>query len=768
MSDLIYSRAFLSHSSFDKPLVEKIAKAMGNKCVYDNMAFEPGMPTLNEILRGMSLSEVFVLFISDTALESDWVKAEISNAKDMSADDIKRILPIIIDKNIRHDDDRIPKWLKDSYNIQFIDNENIILNKIYTRLRMFALSKNSSNQKETFVGRSKLFDQFNTAISSSIDLTPTYIIAYNYLTGIGRRAFMKEALRRMQLLERFQEPIVVSLNKYESLESFIYQLNSIKKIPEIWELDLSKKTIEEKIEIAKDLVQKFVDACELIFIEDDGSFILPTHKIASWFQSIIDDTRFKNRLTVVLISHFRPDHTNIRSTANLGLSFPIDELSKEDTLTLFRLLLRNNRNSIKATDEDIKSIADVLTGVPAQVYYAIELLRCDRAYALVHLNEIKTYSDTFPISLLNELKKNTDALQLLIFLSKEDIVSLEIIEQVFGETVNVNESLSTLSDYGCISMVMGNLGFIKLSPTVARFIQRSEISLDSNVQHAYEQTISNFDQKNLDELLREDYSKFVISLRAFIATGKTIPEKYFMPSLVLKSIIQEYNNGKYEYVVELCKSLLANKTFDNEIEWSTRYRLSMAYARLNKTDEFFDSLSYFKENGNLLDVNFMLGFYHRIRDKHDRALEYFEKALSINPNHQSSLREKVNSLLAIERFDDALDLARANYQANKTDVLHAHAYFKALICSKTKNMQSVAEIDIIMEQIQKSKDKRAYDILRCMEGEYAFYVNHDQKRAEDLLNEAIHINSNKEYAKRALQRIYRITGNKAKDEKVKL
>lgn len=234
MNTLKFSRAFLSHSSMDKVLVEKIAKSMGDKCVYDNMTFEPGMPILSEILKGMLQSDVFVLFISENSLESDWVKKEITNAKEMSADDIKRILPIIIDKNIKHKDSRIPEWLRNSYNLKYIDNETIILSKIYTKLRYFAFIENSSNQKDAFVGRSKLFDQFNSAINSSIDRTPTYIIAYNYLTGIGRRAFMKEALRRMQLLERFQEPIIISLNKSESLESFIYSLNSIKKVPDIW------------------------------------------------------------------------------------------------------------------------------------------------------------------------------------------------------------------------------------------------------------------------------------------------------------------------------------------------------------------------------------------------------------------------------------------------------------------------------------------------------------------------------------------------------
>ncbi len=37
------SKAFLSHSSKDKPLVEKIARQLGrNNCHYDNLTFEAG------------------------------------------------------------------------------------------------------------------------------------------------------------------------------------------------------------------------------------------------------------------------------------------------------------------------------------------------------------------------------------------------------------------------------------------------------------------------------------------------------------------------------------------------------------------------------------------------------------------------------------------------------------------------------------------------------------------------------------------------------
>lgn len=40
MGNLKYGRAFLSHSSMDKALVGKIAKAMGDKCVYAKRALQ--------------------------------------------------------------------------------------------------------------------------------------------------------------------------------------------------------------------------------------------------------------------------------------------------------------------------------------------------------------------------------------------------------------------------------------------------------------------------------------------------------------------------------------------------------------------------------------------------------------------------------------------------------------------------------------------------------------------------------------------------------
>ena len=62
--------------------------------LYDQLTFEEGMKTLDEILKGMAASDIFVLFLSNAALESDWVKIEISNAKLLlDTSQLERILP---------------------------------------------------------------------------------------------------------------------------------------------------------------------------------------------------------------------------------------------------------------------------------------------------------------------------------------------------------------------------------------------------------------------------------------------------------------------------------------------------------------------------------------------------------------------------------------------------------------------------------------------------------------------------------------------------
>ena len=114
------NKIFLSHSSTDKPYVSYIANQFGkDHCTYDAACFEAGMKNLDEIFREMDKSSIFVVFISDASLESDWVKKELSIADERLHHDaykLSQIFPIIIDPSITHSNvvrscSRLSSWI---------------------------------------------------------------------------------------------------------------------------------------------------------------------------------------------------------------------------------------------------------------------------------------------------------------------------------------------------------------------------------------------------------------------------------------------------------------------------------------------------------------------------------------------------------------------------------------------------------------------------------------------------------------------------------
>ena len=77
------------------------------------MTFEEGMKTIDEINVYLNETSLFVIFLSNASLDSDWVKYELCKAKDLFDENkIKRIYPIIIDSNITYKNKKIQNGVK--------------------------------------------------------------------------------------------------------------------------------------------------------------------------------------------------------------------------------------------------------------------------------------------------------------------------------------------------------------------------------------------------------------------------------------------------------------------------------------------------------------------------------------------------------------------------------------------------------------------------------------------------------------------------------
>jgi hypothetical protein len=458
------AKAFLSHSSKDKPLVEKIAESLGrNNCHYDSLTFGAGEKTLHEIFEGLEDTDIFVLFISENSLESEWVDTEIRRAKKLNDKKIiDRIFPLIIDSKIDHNDSRIPEWIKKPYNIQHFDNEVLIFKKIKQFLRESSFKKYSHlrDLNDLFVGRHDLLQEFERKIINIENSKPTCIIASSYFEGIGRRTFLKNGLIKTRITDKWYEPVIIPINQKESIEDFIYKLNFVQKNADIFSYDFAKAEIGEKITLATECITKFVKSGEVLFVIDEGSIILPNHEIVDWFKKIISDQALQNQISICLISKFKPYAPILRRLGNT-IYFPVNELSMPDTQTLFIQYLKLIGQNL--TPEQIKYFLQFLKGIPGQIIYAANLIdTVGPVQAMKHINDIIEFDEFRALSIFEFLKDNELGKQILIALSKFEIISYELIYQIFGESEEVYETIQKLFDLSLFFPVSSTHEYLKL------------------------------------------------------------------------------------------------------------------------------------------------------------------------------------------------------------------------------------------------------------------------------------------------------------------
>ncbi|MDR0941323.1 MAG: TIR domain-containing protein [Bacteroidales bacterium] len=746
------NKAFLSHSSKQKDLVIQIAKNLGKaQCVYDDFEFESGMPIFDEIKRGIENSDVFVLFISDDSLTSDWVKKEITEVKNLIDNGMdKQFYPILIDNSIDvSSDNRIPDWIK-KYLLKPLTNHYIITQKIKQRLREISIEKNPifKAKESLFIGRQDAFDSFESKIYSIDDIKPKSIIVSG-IEGIGRRTFLTKALQRDRRINETYRPIYITLDKKESIEDFILKIkDSNGENPKDFLEQLSGLDYEQKVSIAKELLLEVKKSNEFIFVIDSGCIIQPTKQIANWFLEIIDNKEFDNIFTLCVISMFRPSNEALRNNKNLLLHFSLTSLSEKDTEKLF--VKYCSLLEIELKKEQSQEILSILNGIPSQTHYAVEQIK---EFGIIdtirNKQNIIDFGATKVYYLIDDIKKKGNfAFDLLILLSKLDFISYDLLYSIVGDTPETDELLEDFFIKGVFDLIGANKEYIKIHYAISDFLIRSKAKLNPIYQQKITDNIKAFFREEGHTTDFQDISALLHYVKGALIAGMSIQPKYYIPSFVLKTIVELYNNGHYQTVISLVDRTLENpKKLDENLIREFSYWLCLSLARLS--DKRFETEV---ESIDGADFKFLYGFYFRIKKQYDLAERSLKEALERNPNSQKAKRELVNVLLVKNKFSEALDLAKSNYENQRLNAFHIQAYF---ICLTHKHFLSKTDIDTIEEllkNIDRSFESKAKNIAPVMKGEYEFYVKKDVPKAIAILQKCAKKDN---YAKKTLAEIYK-------------
>jgi tetratricopeptide (TPR) repeat protein len=703
-------KCFLSHSSLDKPYVREVyAKLRKESVIFDEMTFEEGMSPSEEIIAGLDDTSLFVLFISHNALESPWVRDELSRAKDrVDQGIIDRIYPIIIDESITYADKRIPGWMKKGFNIQHIRQTKVCARKINARMREISWKTHPTlkEREQIFVGRNDQIKRLEERLDDLSLPTPQVVIASG-LSSIGRKAFLRNSLKKASVIRESYEFPLISLETTDSIEDFILKLDDL-GLSESRPLKNALNTrIDQKIQMALDLAQDIAREKERVLIEDRGAIVQYDGEIVDWFSSIIEQMKGSDHVLFCISSKFRAN----KRIARQNPAFYMEELPELDKAERSGLLKRYSRfKKLEIEKDDLLFFADLLTGYPDQVIFAVDTISDSSVYEAKRSSHvIQEYASDKARVIVEQYRDDQKALDFLYLLSKFEFVSFDFIFGLVGE----NEYYEILNSF-LISSVCERLGgngdYIRLNEVVRDYIARNRFGMPVAFAERLREYVKEFLATYQDD--NKDISEYIFSMQEALISGASIDERILIPSYFLKTIRHLYDaNRNYKEVIRLSDRVLVNEAYlHKDIVIHIRFMKCQALARLREPD-FFSEVKHIPEPDN----SFLHGFFYRISGQQEKALTSYQRVLQRKPNDFKTKSEIVLVYMQSDEHELAYDLAKEVYERIPNNPLNANNYLSCLFYKDRHEVdrQLLEELALRLKSNPSNRSQEMYSSARA-------------------------------------------------------
>lgn len=727
-------KCFLSHSSSDKDRYVRIVKELLRKgaTIYDEDTFEAGMSPSEEIINGLDETSIFVIFISESALESKWVKDELSMAKEkVDSGKIDRIYPIIIDEGITFADKRIPQWMKEGFNIQHIRQPKVAARKVNSRIRELTWKNHPTlrDREKIFVGRNEKIQHVEERFDD-YDIEPPLVFIASGLNSIGRKSFIKHSLKKANVIRDSYEFPQVSMDESDSIEDFILKINDLGFTDQIKTEDLLETRLEEKIHIASTLVNCIVAERERVLIEDRGSIIQFDGEIVDWFVNIINKITDREHLTFCISSKFR---------ANRSLRYRIPAFYMEEVPELERferngLLSRYSKyRGLDLSRDDLSFFSDILTGYPEQVIFAVDMIAETSVFEAKRSSHlIQEYATDKAKLVVESLKDDQKSLNFLYFLSKFEFISFDFLFEVVSEEIY----FPILSDF-LLSSVCERLGassdYVRVNEVIKDYVDRSRFGIPTEFTDKLKEHVKDFINSESDD--NRDISDYIFSIQEALVSGVNIPDRLLVPSYFIKTIRAIYKKGgaaSYKEVIRLSDRVLLKSAYLHENVLAHIYFLKcQALARLRDPD-FFGVVKLVSEPESL----FLHGFYYRIQGNQEKAINNYNRVLQKRPNDFRAKSELVLIYMQSDDHELAYELAKQIYNRAPNNPINANNYLSCIF-QKDKNQADRSLIEEIVGRLESDPSDRAQEMYSSARAKILAHFDHDIEGAYELLEETI-------------------------------
>ncbi|MDD2896253.1 MAG: toll/interleukin-1 receptor domain-containing protein [Aliarcobacter sp.] len=725
-------RAFLSHSSSDKDFyVRKVAEWLGkDNIIYDEFTFEEGEKALDEILKGLDKTDLFVLFLSNNALNSDWVKREITEAKNrLNESQISKIFPIIIEDGITYEDKRIPQWLKNTYNIKPIKRAQVAAKKIHNKLREISWTKHPQLKKRQnlFVGRNSEQEAFEERIHDFDKLKPLVVIASS-IPGVGRRTFLHKALVKTNITDCPHQPSSIFLDRNVSIEDFILKLNDLGFIDFGNKLlSLSDKSIDDKIELIHQIMNATYENKELIYIVDDGCLVNYERKVTKWFEDTIMTYEKSNYPIFCIASRYQVNFSN-RPNGDKFYFVKLNELNPNERKRLFSQLL--DIYKIDLSKEDFNMVLELLFGFPEQIMFAVDLIKEDNSPIVNKLSILTSYNSDKAAVILNKYEKDDKTLSFIRLLAQFDIISCDFIFLIVDEKIYFPILEKLVSEHVC-ELIGIDGEIIRLNDIIRDYIKRNKIELEVEYKTKINLLVKKLVEK--DDIFERDSSEYIFAMKEALRTGISIDERLLIPSHYLRCMKDMYyNNGSLDRIIELADIILQKK--DNLEEFvlqDIRYYLCLALAR-KQDGRFLSEVQFIRGD----EHPFLLGYYYRLNGRYDDALTQFNMIKDALYVGSRCKREIVQVYVQLGEYEKGLKFARKNYEENRGNQFHTQAYFNCLINSENPKENDV-ELKLLIQNLRTIDSEQSNEMADIANAMYIARVENNKIKSFDSISDTV-------------------------------
>lgn len=763
------SRAFLSHSSIDKDFVRPIAELFGkDKCVFDEVTFEAAMKNIDEIFTNMDTTDIFVYFISNSSLNSEWVTMELNLAEkklNFNTHKLKQIFPIIIDPKIQYSDERIADFLKkgpDSYNLRHVKNYKLAYKKILSQQFNLKMSRDSKfeERKNLFYGRDleikKFKDRYDDCSRNSMKC-----LVLSGMEGIGRHSFIREALKSAKIIKPYYFPTTVSLNRNDTIDDVIIKISDLGFGDYSIEDLAGINSMESKIDLLADLLIEVQNYNEHVVIYDDRCLINLDRNIKYWFEKALK--KIKNQITISIATNVKLDYMRYIKNDDI-FSIELEELQKSERAGLLRAY--SELEEILFEREDIDFIQGSLTGYPPQIYYCVDLAKTYNVeYVKDHCDLVVKFSSQRASEALNIVVEDNRNISygLLAFLSEYDNVPVKTINDIIKINPLYEPILRRFITLTICRYIGASNEYLKVNSVIQDYIQRSGIELPEDISNYLKQNIKEFN-KNINDNQYTDYihfSELTYYIKENLKNEKYVPKKFLYSTIYVRTVIELYNDKKNDRVIRITKSLKENGTFemfDIVPKKQIQFYYCQSLAQKN-SPEFNEEVEFFRENDYYVDYNFLKGFNYRLSGQLEKAENSLRNVLSRNGKHSKAKRELVIVYRLLDDYETAHHLAESNYIDDPENIYQMQAYFDCLIRKADLSPIQKEDINNILVNMKKNTTEKASEIYHQINALYQAYVIKDKPTAVSLLKEGLRKFNTSVYLAKDLFDIYEKIGD---------